>query len=58
MDGTGTTVTVVVADVEEHPLPFVTVTVYAPPVDTVMVCEVDPVDHTFPLPAEEVKSTD
>jgi hypothetical protein len=25
---------------------------------TVIVCDVEPVDHKFPLPAEEVRSTD
>lgn len=42
------TVTVVGAEVAEHPFPSVYVTVYAPEVVTLIDCEVAEVDHRLP----------
>ena len=43
--GNAFTVTVVNADVAEHPLTFVTVTVKLPLLVTLIVCKVDPLPH-------------
>ena len=43
--GNAFTVTVVNADVAEHPLALVTVTVKLPLLDVFMVCRVDPLLH-------------
>lgn len=56
--GLGLTVTVVVGDVAEQLFPLVTVTVYDPPVLTVMDCVVcPPGDHRFPVALLEVSVT-
>jgi hypothetical protein len=55
--GIGLTVTVVPADGAEVQPPLVTVTVYVPPVVTVIDWVVSPVDHTLPLADDEVKVT-
>ena len=55
--GTGLTVTVVPADVADVQPAVVTATVYVPLVETVIDCVVAPVDQTFPLAEDEVKTT-
>lgn len=55
--GSGFTVTTVGAEVAEH-VPFETVTVYEPAVETVMDCVVAPVDQVFPVAADEVRVTE
>lgn len=55
--GGGFTVIVVPALVELH-VPFETVTVYVPEVETVMDCVVALVDQVFPDVAEEVSTTE
>ena len=55
--GIGFTVTVVPADVPDVQPAVVTATVYVPLVETVIDCVVAPVDHTFPLADEDVKTT-
>ena len=56
--GVGFTNTSVEADdPDEHPSKICS-TVYDPVVVTVMDCVVSPVDHKFPVVAEEVKTTD
>jgi hypothetical protein len=52
------TVTVVTADVAEHPAPSEKVTLYDPPCSTVMEGVVAPFDQTLPLAAEEVSVTE
>ncbi len=44
-EGAGSTVTLVAAEVALQPLPFVTVTLYAPLFETVIDCEVAPFDQ-------------
>ena len=55
--GNAVTVTVVPAEVAEVQPPLVTATVYVPDVETVIDCVVAPVDQTFPLADDEVKTT-
>lgn len=55
--GGGFTVIVVPALVELH-VPFETVTVYVPLVETVMDCVVAPVDQVFPVAEEDVRTTE
>lgn len=55
--GIGLTVTTVGTD-EDEQLPLTTVTVYEPPVVTVMDCVVAPFDQVFPVAEEEVKTTE
>jgi hypothetical protein len=55
--GNGFTVTVVPADAAEVQPPLVTVTVYVPPVETVIDWVVAPVDHKLPVAEDEVKVT-
>jgi hypothetical protein len=55
--GIGFTVTVVPADAAEVQPALVTVTVYVPPVVTVIDWVVAPVDHTLPVADEELKVT-
>ena len=43
--GKAFTVTVVMADVAEHPLAFINVTVKLPLLDVLMVCKVNPLLH-------------
>jgi hypothetical protein len=57
VDGNAVTLTVVPAEVAEVQPPLVTATVYVPDVETVMDCVVAPVDQTFPLADDEVKTT-
>ena len=57
MTGAGLTVTLIGADVAEHPLPSVYVTVYDPVVVTLILVEVDPVDHKLPIGSEDVSVT-
>jgi hypothetical protein len=52
------TVTTVAVEVAVQPEPFVIVTVYEPEELTVMDCDVAPVDHVFPLAADEVNVTE
>ena len=56
-EGVGFTVTVVPADVADVQPPEVTATVYVPLVETVIDCVVAPVDQTFPVADEDVKTT-
>jgi hypothetical protein len=56
--GFGFTVTPVDADEPEEQPKDISSTVYEPVVVTVMDCVVSPVDHKFPVAAEEVKVTD
>lgn len=56
--GVGLTVTVVEADVAEHPFASINVTVYEPLEVTVIDCEVAPVDQVFPVTADDVNTTD
>lgn len=55
--GGAVTVIVVPALVELH-VPFETVTVYVPEVETVIACVVSVVDQVFPVADEEVKVTE
>jgi hypothetical protein len=55
--GSGFTVTVVPAEVAEVQPAVVTATVYVPDVETVIDCVVAPVDQTFPVAEDEVKTT-
>lgn len=55
--GKALTVTLIVVDVLEQ-VPFETVTVYAPAVDTVIACVVAPVDQVFPVGEDEVNTTE
>jgi Cu/Ag efflux protein CusF len=57
VDGNAVTLTVVPAEVAEVQPPLVTATVYVPDVETVIDCVVAPVDQTFPLAEEDVKTT-
>ncbi len=57
IDGVGFTVTTVANDVAEQPPPFMNVTAYEPPVETVIDCVTAPVDQVFPLADEEVNTT-
>src|SRR5258706_8932167 len=52
MVGAGTEVIVTGADVALQPLAFVTVTLYAPPVETPIDCVVAPLDQRYDAPAE------
>jgi hypothetical protein len=52
------TVTAVGADVAEHPLALVTVTLYDPAVVTVILCIVAPVLHKYLAPVLDVNITD
>jgi len=56
--GNGLTVTLIGADVAEHPKPFVTVTVKTPVALTVMVWVVEPLLHSQLAPADAVRSTE
>ena len=55
--GIGFTVTFTLADVAEQPAES-TVTEYVPEVKTVILCDVAPFDHVFPLIALDVKTTE
>ena len=52
--GSGFAVTTDAAEVAEHPLALVTVTLYEPAVETLMDCVVAPVDHRLPVADDEV----
>jgi hypothetical protein len=52
------TVTTIAADVAEQPLPFVTVTPYAPEAVAAMDCVVAPFDHRYVKPAGAVSVTE
>jgi hypothetical protein len=56
-EGNAVTLTVVPAEVAEVQPPLVTATVYVPDAETVIDCVVAPVDQTFPLADDEVKTT-
>ena len=55
--GKAFTVTTVPADVGELQLPFVTITVYVPAVETVMDSVVAPFDQTLPVADDDVNTT-
>ena len=55
--GSGFTVTVCDAGAEVQPFPFVVVTVYVPPVLTVIAAVVAPVDQRYETPPEAVSVT-
>ena len=56
--GVGFTVTVVAAEVAEHPLTSMNVTVYDPEAVTVIDWVIAPVDQVCPLADEDVKVTE
>jgi hypothetical protein len=55
--GTASAVTTNGAELAEQPPALVTVTVYDPAAETVIVCVVAPVDQRFPVADEDVRVT-
>ena len=55
VDGTGLAVTAKAAEVAEQPLASVTVTLYEPVAETMIVCVTAPVDQRFPVNEDDVR---